>query len=59
MYFVKERRVWMPEFQPEQPLDDLLLFPLQPPGETPTSDGDKSERRLEEITLNSLLEAYL
>lgn len=47
----------MPEFQPEQPLDDLLLFPLQPPGETPTSDGDKSERGLE-ITLNSLLEAY-
>jgi len=33
----------MPEFQLDQPLDEMLLLPMQPPGDTPTSDGDKSE----------------
>uniref|UniRef100_A0A183C7C3 Guanylate kinase-like domain-containing protein n=1 Tax=Globodera pallida TaxID=36090 RepID=A0A183C7C3_GLOPA len=39
IFHLQERRVWMPEFSPECPLDDLLLFPIQQPGETPTSDS--------------------
>lgn len=35
----------MPEFQPECPLDDVLLFPVHQPGETPTSDSGLSDDR--------------
>uniref|UniRef100_A0A1I8BIT7 PDZ domain-containing protein n=1 Tax=Meloidogyne hapla TaxID=6305 RepID=A0A1I8BIT7_MELHA len=43
IFHLQERRVWMPEFQLDQPLDEMLLLPMQPPGDTPTSDGDKSD----------------
>uniref|UniRef100_A0A914HXM6 Uncharacterized protein n=1 Tax=Globodera rostochiensis TaxID=31243 RepID=A0A914HXM6_GLORO len=46
IFHLQERRVWMPEFSPECPLDDLLLFPIQQPGETPTSDSAGPAHRM-------------
>lgn len=41
IFHLQDRRVWMPEFQPSQPLDDLLLFPMQ--NCNLESDGDSSK----------------
>lgn len=29
IFHLQERRVWMPEFAPIQPISDILLFPMQ------------------------------
>lgn len=29
IFHLQERRVWMPEFPPDQPISDILLFPMQ------------------------------
>ncbi|KAI1724788.1 ZU5 domain-containing protein [Ditylenchus destructor] len=52
IFHLQERRVWMPEFQPTQPIEDLLLFPMQNCNlaETPDSDSNKADYGIYDAT---------
>lgn len=49
IFHLQERRVWMPEFPPDQPISDILLFPMQNCNLEP-QEGDLLKVFIEKLT---------